>query len=231
LAIVLIIVIAVAAFWLWSVNGAKKAKSRFLTAFVRAVQDQVRNTPRDPSWYLDTHMKELVEQALASVPSRSSPFDPDVVQEWLEASLTRDDIFTFMNHAEAVGFTPAEQVALAPDAAFAFLQQDVIKGLTILDKMILLRLVAAAKSCNGQTILTLKEFSYPLVHNLFVSFGGKDDRDEELDWGPMYLSCDFPFRDGTFPASLSLSDDPKSSPEILIFDIKPQRATAQRYYR
>lgn len=219
--------IAVAALWLWSVNGAKNSRNKVLTAVVRTIEDQVRNTPRLPSWHRDRQMTDLLERSLTPIPAQSSPFNPEIVREWLGSSLTRDDMLTFMHHAEALGFSQAEQVALAPEAAKAFLAQDLVKAPTIVDKMIMLRLVAATKTEHGQTILTLNEFAYPLVRRFFLDFGATDDRDDEADYEPMYLNCDFPFRDGTFSSSLELVDDPKAIPTVLVFNIKPARAWAK----
>lgn len=227
MAIVFVIALAVAAFWFWSVNSAKKQGRKFLTAVIRSIEDQVRNTPRLPSWHKDERMRDHLAKSLAPFPSQSSPYDPEVVREWLDASLTQDDILTFMHHAERVGFSPIEQIALAPDAAKAFLAQDLVKAPTIVDKMIMLQLVAATKTEHGQTILTLNKFAYPLVHRFFLDFGATDDRDDEAGYEPMYLNCDFPFRDGTFPSGLELAEDPKAIPTVLVFNIKPDRTWAK----
>lgn len=224
MAIVFLIVLAVAAFWFWSVNGAKKQRKRFLIAVARSIEDQVRNTPRLPSWHRSDQMRDLLAESLAPVPSQLSPFDPAVVKQWLDASLTWDDIFTFMHHAENAGFSPIEQIALAPDAAKAFLAQDLAKASTIVDKMIMLHLVTATKVQSGQELLKLEAFSYPLVQRFFLDFGAKDDATEEFE--AYYWNCEFPFRDGTFPADLEVSDDPKAVPTILVFSISPPRAWA-----
>ncbi|WP_368933645.1 hypothetical protein [Brevundimonas naejangsanensis] len=229
--IVLIIILAVAAIWFWSVNGAKKAKRKFLLAFVRTIEDQVKNTPRDPSWHRDKQMREMLKKALAPVPSKASPYDPEVVEEWLDASLTQDDIHTFMYHAETVGFSPAEQIALAPDAALAFLNQDLMKAAHIVDKMILLRLVTGSKKQDGQVVYAMNEFSYNVVKEFFLDFGGKDDRDDEYDFGPTIISCDFSFRGGSFHSFLRISDDPKSAPEVFVFDMEPSRKHAGRHFQ
>lgn len=223
MAIVLLILLAVAGFWFWSVNGAKKAKRRFLLAFVRTIEDQIKNTPRDPSWHRNKQMQQLLENALAPVPSKASPYDPAIVKEWLDASLTQDDIYTFMYHAETVGFSPAEQLALAPDAALAFLTQDLIKAAHPLDKMILLRLVTGSKKKHGQVVYDLNEFSYNVIEKFFLDFGGEDDRDDEYDFGPNMISCDFPFRDGKFHSFLQHSDDPRSVPTVFVFSMDPKR--------
>lgn len=222
--IVVLILLAVVGFWFWSVHGAKKAKRRFLIAFVGAIRDQVNNTPRVPSWHRDQQMQQTLKSALASVPSRASPYDPEVVEEWLEASLTQDDISTFMHHAQKVGFSSAEQIALASDAALAFLNQDLIKAAHPIDKMILLRLVTGSKKQHGQVIYDLDEFSYNVVEKFFLDFGGEDDRDDETDFGPTAIYCEFPFREGKFNSFLQHSDDPRSVPHVFVFSMEPRRA-------
>lgn len=229
--IALLIVAAIAAFWFWSVNGAKKAKRRLALAFVRTVADQVKNTPRVPSWDRDKQMQQLLQNALAAVPSRASPYDPEVVKEWLEASLTQDDIYTFMHHAEAVGFRPAEQIALASDAALAFLNQDLMKAVQPLDKMIFLRLVTGSKKLHGQVIYDLNEFTYHVVEKFFLEYGGENDRDDEYDFGPTMISCDFRFRDGTFHSFLQYSEDPRSVPNVFVFSMEPTRERAGGRFR
>lgn len=176
-------------------------------------------------------MQELLKQALAPVPSKAAPYDPVVVDEWLKASLTQDDINTFMYHAETVGFSPAEQIALAPDAALAFLNQDLAKARHPIDKMILLRLVSGSKTQQGQIVYDLKEFSYNVVEKFFLDFGGKENGDDEIGYDADLIECDFPFRGGTFHSFLTMSDDPRSVPQVFVFDMDPAREHAGRHFR
>lgn len=220
MAIVIFVLLAGAAFWFWSVNAGKNTKRKVLVAFVRAMEDQVKGNDRTPSWWSNAQARAALKQVLATVPSKATPYDPHVVREWLEAAMTVEDISTFLYHAETLGFSPSEQIALAPDVALLFLAQDLIKASHPLDKMLMLRLVSAMKKGHGQECFAIPEFSYGVVEKFYRDFGGKDDSEDMAPLDPMYVHCDFPFRAGNFPSSLELSGDPRSVPEVLVFDYR-----------
>lgn len=218
---VILVLVAVAAFWFWSVNGAKNTKRKVVIAFLRAMEDRVADEARQPSWWRDQQMQHALGQALASVPAKASPYDPDVVREWLGAYMTKGDLSTFLYHAETLGFSPSEQIALAPEIAVMFLSQDLIKAADALDKMLMLRLVASMKKGHGQDVFDIPEFSYAPVAKFFRDFGATDDRDDEFDFGPTGLYAEFPFRTGKFHSTLVWSDDPRSVPEVLVYNYEP----------
>ena len=138
---VILVLAAAMGFWLWSVNGAKKSKQKVVLAFLRAVDDRAAGEQRQPSWWRDKLIQQSLEQILASVPAKASPYDPDVIRQWLEAEMTNQDISTFLYHAETLGFSRPDQIALVPDVALMFLAQDLIKASAPVDKLIMLRLM------------------------------------------------------------------------------------------
>lgn len=221
MAIVIVILIAFAAFWVWSVNGAKNTKRKVVVAFLRALEDRIADNEREPSWWREAKTRKVLDQALVAVPTRAAPYDPDIIREWLEAGMTQDDISTFLYHAETLGLSPSEQIALAPEVAVMFLTQDLIKAPHPLDKLVMLRLVAAMKKGHGQTHVAMPEFSYGVVEKFYKDFGGKDDTEEMNPLDPMHIYCDFPFRTGKFTSWIYLSDDPKSVPDATVYNYEP----------
>lgn len=221
---VFLVLVAAAVFLLWSLNGAKTSKRKVATAFLRAFEDRVVEEVRYPTWWHDNEAQQALRQILASIPAKAAPYEPDLIRQWLEARMTEEDISTSLYYAEKVGFSVPEQIALVVDFALMFLAQDLIKATGPVDKLIMLRLIAAAKMMHDQEFIDFSGFSYGVVEKFYREFGARDDGEDNDEFGPTILTCDFPFRTGEFHSILDWSDNPKSDPEAHIYLYRPHRS-------
>ncbi|HAJ04417.1 MULTISPECIES: hypothetical protein [unclassified Brevundimonas] len=215
MAIVIIIIIAVVAFVIWSKGAAKSAKMKYLQAHNNAFVERFAGKYSKPSWWdwKDKAMTARVKDIVRPLVSKSG-FSPVAVALWLDGDETWEDLLTFMAHAERAGFKQVEQIALLPDFALSALNVDLFNEKNLTDKNILLYLIAATKQRNQQNNVDVTDIPYKLVEEYIVSRGGAMD-EEVREFYPCF-NYEFDYRsvmrsvafvEGCSPTSITVYDN------------------------
>lgn len=212
---VVVIVIAIAAFVMWSKAGAKSAKAKYLQAHNNALVERMQGKYSKPSWWdwkdraTVNHVKGIVKPLI-----HGSGLSPVAMEEWLEADETFEDLLTFMAHAERAGFKQAEQIALLPEFALSNLKVDLFNEPNILDKNILLYLIGATKHRNQQNAVDMPDISAQAVEDYLVARGATFDEEMREYYPCFYYDFDYrsvtrnvQFVEGCNPTSITVYDN------------------------
>lgn len=142
-----------------------------------------------------------------------SGFSAAAVQLWLEADETMEDFLMFLAHAEKVGFTKAEQIALLPEFAMSALNVDLFNARTPQDKNVLLYILGGTKAANQQTFVNIDDLSPRVVADYLVQRGATVD--EEVPEGHRFYEYGFDYRGLRHSLSMQIGLD---RAELVVFD-------------
>lgn len=150
--VVILIALGAVAFWLWSKNAAGSTKRKFVHLVSKTMADRNQQIAKNPSWYRHRQSVDVLNATLKSITTTTSPHSPYILEEWLGASETTDDVSTFLHHAEAMGLSQPDQISLAYEFVRTLLNLDLIGEETSEDRKIALYLVTGFKRNEGQTV-------------------------------------------------------------------------------
>lgn len=215
--IVVVIIIAVVGFFMWSNSAAKTTRAKYVFARSNALAERFQGYESQPTWWnwRDESMRAAVKNATAPIIAKSG-LSPAAVQLWLDADETWEDFLTFMDHAEKIGFKRIEQVVLLEDFAMDALREDVSSEQTIRDKNVLLYLVAGTKQRQQQNVVDVDDLSYRVVEEYLVRRGATVD--DEVPEGHRYYDYAFDYRSSRPVLNLDLG---MNNARLFIYDNSP----------
>lgn len=214
MAILIILIIAVVAFVMWSKFAAQSSRTKYLQAHNNALAQRFERRKSHPTWWddRDAVMLSTVKQTVSPLLAKSG-FSPAAVQLWLEADETMEDFLTFMAHAEKVGFKRAEQIALLTEFALSALNVDLFNAKTPQDKNVLLYILGGVKAANQQTFVNIDDLSPRVVADYLVQRGATVD--EEVPEGHRFYEYEFEYRALRHSLSMQIGLD---RAELIVFD-------------
>lgn len=204
MAFVIFLIIVVVAFVFWSKKAAKSTGRKYQFALHNALADRLQGFESEPSWWdwRNEKMHKLVVDTVAPLKQKSG-FSLAAVELWLDASETWEDLKCFMSHAEKMGFSQIEQVALTYDFANEVLARDLAEEVSFFDKNILLYLVAAAKQRRGQNDIRVPDITPAALVSFFMARGATVEGD--VPKGAGYYEYGFEFRSAIRAATMEVT--------------------------
>lgn len=187
--IIFIVIVVVVAFWLWSKKSAGNTRHQFVNLLSKTMADRNQYLVRFPTWHEDRRMSGVLDASLKPLTTTTPPHRPEVLSEWLGASNTREDIATFLYHAEASGLSQSDQIAMAYDFTKALIDLDIIGDDTRADRIIAMHIATAIKLDHGQTIYDIPSVTPAEAESYFRRLGATEVTD-----GFPYLEMDIWFR-------------------------------------